>query len=252
MTEPGPDALVLAVAVVFARVGGVFMIAPGLSSMRAPVQVKLFVALGIALAVAPLVLDRAVEAVGQATPGDLVAVLVTETIIGFLIGLLSRCLMMALQTISVGIANAIGLGGVPGLTLEAGEQGQAAATLFMATATVIIFVADLHYEILRALVGSYRVLAPGAVLDVRQALVSVTDQLAAAFFVALRLAAPFLIYSVVVNFAIGITNKLTPSIPVFFVSLPFVTAGGLIMMALAIREVMVAFSDAFRQLTGAL
>lgn len=191
-------------------------------------------------------------AVGKATPADLVAVLVTETMIGFMIGLLSRFLMMAFQTLSVATANAIGLGGVPGLALEAGEPGQAAAMLFMVTATVIIFVADLHYEILRALVGSYQVLAPGAALDLRQALVSITDQISAAFFVALRLAAPFLIYSVVVNFAIGITNKLSPTIPVFFVSLPFVTAGGLIMMALAIREVMLAFTDAFRQLTGAI
>ena len=69
---------------------------------------------------------------------------------------------------------------------------------------------------------------------------------------ALRLAAPFFIYSVVINFAVGITNKLSPSIPVFFVSLPFVTAGGLIMMAMAVREMMLAFADAFRQLTGAL
>ena len=250
--DQGLDGLVLAVAVVFARVAGVFLIAPGLSSMRIAVQVKLFIALGIALALSPLVIDEAAAAVGRATPADLVAVLVTETAIGFLIGLLSRLLLMAFQTLSVAIANAIGLGGVPGFALEAGEPGQAASNLFMATATVVIFVGDLHYEILRALVGSYAVLAPGAVLDVRQALVSVSDQIAAAFFVALRLAAPFLIYSVVVNFAIGITNKLSPSIPVFFVSLPFVTAGGLVMMAIAIREVMLAFSDAFRQLTGAM
>ena len=252
MTIEGPAALVLAVAVIFARVGGVFLIAPGLSSIRIAVQVKLFIALGIALAVSPMVIDQAVAAVGRGTPGEIVAVLVTETVIGFMIGLLSRLLMMAFQTMSIAIANAIGLGGVPGLSLEAGEPGQAAATLFMATATVIIFVGDLHYEILRALVGSYTVLAPGAVLDVREALVAVSDQIAAAFLVALRLAAPFFIYSVVINFAVGITNKLSPSIPVFFVSLPFVTAGGLIMMAMAVREMMLAFADAFRQLTGAL
>ncbi|WP_420392709.1 flagellar biosynthetic protein FliR [Acuticoccus sp.] len=247
--EPmGLDAAVLGVAVVFARVGGVFLIAPGLSSLRVPMQVKLFLALGIALAMAPLVLDDAVVAVGSGAPADLLKVLGTETMIGLTIGLLSRLLLMALQTMSVAISNMVGLGAIPGVGLEGAEPSQTTATLFMATAVVIIFLADLHHEILRALVGSYAVVPPGGGIDVREALVSVADRAATTFFVALRLAAPFVIYSVIVNFAIGLTNKLTPSIPVFFVALPFVTAGGLLMMALAIREVMTAFADAFRQL----
>ena len=43
---------------------------------------------------------------------------------------------------------------------------------------------------------------------------------------ALRIASPFIIYSVIVNLAIGLTNKLTPTIPVYFISLPFVLFGG--------------------------
>nr|WP_255720227.1 flagellar biosynthetic protein FliR [Acuticoccus kalidii] len=242
----------MGLAVVFARVGGVFMIAPGFSSMRIPVQVRLFLALGLALSIAPVAIDRAILAVGNAAPADILILLGTETIIGLLIGLLSRLLFMALQTLSVGIANAIGLGGIPGAGIEGGEPSQAAANLFMVTAVAILFLADLHYEILRALVGSYQVIGPGDGLDLREALVSVTDRASEAFFVALRLAAPFLIYSVVVNFAVGLTNKLTPQIPAFFVALPFITAGGLLMMAVTIREMMFAFMDAFRQLAEAL
>lgn len=248
----GLDTMVLAVAVVFARVGGVLLIAPGLSSVRIPIQAKVFIALGLALALTPLVIDQAVAAVRGSAPADLVALIGSETLVGLLIGLLSRLLLMALQTMSVGIANVIGLGGMPGVTIEAGEQNQSAANLFMSTAVVVIFLSDLHYEILRGLVGSYAVIAPGAGLDLREALVAVTDRIASSFFVALRLAAPFLVYSVIVNLAVGLTNKLTPSLPVYFVSIPFVTAGGLIMMALAVREMMIAFMDAFRQLAIAL
>lgn len=252
MIEAEPASLILAVAVVFARVGGLFLIAPGLSSTNAPVHIRLFIALGLSLAVAPLILPEAQASVIDARPADLLLTLGSETLIGLLLGFLSRLLLMALQTLAVGIANAIGLGGIPGAGYEPGESGQPAATLFTVTAVTIIFVADLHYEILRAVVGSYAVITPGGALDPQAALVAVSDRFAAAFLVALRLAAPFLIYSVIVNFAVGLTNKLTPSLPVYFVSVPFVAAGGLLMLALAIREVMIAFMDAFSQLSAAL
>jgi flagellar biosynthetic protein FliR len=43
----------------------------------------------------------------------------------------------------------------------------------------------------------------------------------------LRIVSPFLVFAVVVNFAIGLVNRLTPQIPVFFVSGPLVIGLGL-------------------------
>lgn len=246
MNEAGPE-VVLGIAVVFARVGGLFLIAPGLSSMRVPVQARMFLALALALAVAPLVWSDAATAVRDASPATLLAVLGTETMIGLMIGLLARLLLMALQTMAAATANFVGLAGIPGASLDGDEAGGAVSNLFMMTAVTIIFLADLHYEVLRGVVGSYAVLAPGAALDARAALVAVTDRIEEAFAVGLRLVAPFVIYSVVVNFAVGIVNKLTPQLPIYFVALPMITAGGLLVMAYAIRELLFAFLDAFEQ-----
>jgi flagellar biosynthetic protein FliR len=251
VNEAGPE-LVLGIAVVFARVAGVFLIAPGLSSMRVPLQARLFLALALALAVAPLVYDDAAAAVRGAAPATLLAVLGTETIIGGLIGLLARLLFMALQTMTVAIASFVGLGGIPGVSMDGEEGGGAVSNLFMTAAITAIFLSDLHYEVLRGVVGSYAVLAPGAALDAQAALVAVADRIEEAFAVGLRLASPFLLYSVVVNFAVGIVNKLTPQLPVYFVALPLVTAGGLLMMTLAAREFLLAVIDAFDQLAVAL
>jgi len=252
VSADAPATFVLAVAVLFARIGGVFLIAPGLSSMRTPVRVRLLIALGVTLALAPPLMPAASEAVASRTPAELLAVLAGESITGFFIGLLTRLLLMALQTLSVAIANLVGLGGIPGTGVEDNEPAQAAANLFMVTAVMIIFLTDLHHEILRAAVGSYAVLAPGAVLSVEDALTVIAARVGEAFLIALRLAAPFFIYSVIVNFAVGLTNKLTPQLPVFFVALPIVTAGGLIVMAFSIREVMFAFRQAFEQVLGTL
>ncbi|WMS41815.1 flagellar biosynthetic protein FliR [Acuticoccus sp. MNP-M23] len=247
-----PAAYVLAMAVLFARIGAIFMIAPGLSSMRAPVKVRLLIALGVTLALAPPLIDTAADAVSDRTPAALLRVLGMEAIIGLFIGLMTRLLMMALSTMAIAIANMVGLGGIPGTAIDGNEPSQAAASLFNVTALMIIFLTDLHHEILRAGLDSYAVVAPGGIYDAQTALSDVADRASEAFLVALRLSAPFIIYSVIVNFAIGLTNKLTPQLPVFFVALPMVTAGGLMMIAYAVREMMFAFRLAFEQLVVAL
>lgn len=252
MNADAPAAYLLALAVLFARIGAMFMVAPGLSSARAPIKARLFIALGVTLALSPPLIGNAVAAIGGRTPADLLAVIGMETVIGLFIGLLTRLLMMALQTLSIAIANMVGLGGIPGISLDETEPSQAAANLFTATALVIIFIADLHHEIIRAAVGSYAVLAPGAVLDGEDALADIGARIGSAFMVALRLAAPFVIYSMIINFAVGLTNKLTPQLPVFFVALPAVTAGGLIVLAYSIREVMYAFQLAFADMLTSL
>ncbi|MEM7696303.1 MAG: flagellar biosynthetic protein FliR [Pseudomonadota bacterium] len=248
----GLPAYVMAIAVLFARVGGMFLIAPGFSSLRAPVRVRVFIALGVTLALSPPLIEPAAAAVLDRPPAEVIRVLGTETLIGLFIGLMVRLLMMALQFMAVAIANMTGLGGIPGIAVDNGEPAQAAANLFTMTALLIVFVTDLHHEIIRATVGSYAVVAPGAGLDPQAALNDVATRAGESFMIALRLSAPFVIYAVIVNFAVGLTNKLTPQLPIFFVALPIITAGGLIMMAYAIREVMFAFEQAFRAMVLAL
>ena len=67
----------------------------------------------------------------------------------------------------------------------------------------------------------------------------------AAFVVALRVSAPFIIYSVVVNLAVGLTNKMTPQIPVFFLATPFIMLGGLLLMYFLVSDFMLLFMDSF-------
>jgi flagellar biosynthetic protein FliR len=136
------------------------------------------------------------------------------------------------------------LSGIPGLSIEDGEQEPALATLFMVAATTLLFVSGLHAELIRGLVDSYSTIPPGP-LNSRLALVDITDQTTRAFVVALRIGSPFLVYSVVVNFAIGVTNKLTPQIPVYFIATPFVMLGGLFLFMLTVPDFLSTFMASF-------
>ena len=50
---------------------------------------------------------------------------------------------------------------------------------------------------------------------------------------------------ILINLTIGFVNKLTPQIPVYFISLPFVIAGGLVIFYFAIGTMLSLFADGF-------
>ena len=62
----------------------------------------------------------------------------------------------------------------------------------------------------------------------------------------LRIASPFVVYAVIVNFAIGLMNKMTPQIPIYFISMPFVIAGGLVLLGIAVGDFLRVFVEGFR------
>jgi flagellar biosynthetic protein FliR len=77
------------------------------------------------------------------------------------------------------------------------------------------------------------------------ALVSLTDTLASTFILMLRLASPFIIYGLLFNLSIGMVNKLAPQIPIYFISIPFILTGGLILLYLGISDFLILFMDGF-------
>lgn len=248
MTASVP-ATVLATFLIFCRVGTCLMVAPGFSRANIPVQVRLFLAINITLMLAPLLEATVRPAVeGAATP-VVVRAIGSELVIGFLIGLSARVFFLALETMATMIASNIGLSGIAG-TMEDGEHVPALVPLITLPAVVLLFLTDQHWELLRGLIGSYRLWSPTAVVSSEAALSQLTDNLSQAFVLTLRVASPFVIYGIVVNLAIGLANKLTPTIPVYFISLPFVLFGGLMLLYLTGRELVQQFAIAFASWLG--
>lgn len=230
-----PETL-LAVFAIFCRIGGCLMIAPGFSAAQVPVRVRLYIAIGVSLALSPMLVDTLRPEIGDGTAVNLLPLLFTELVTGLFIGLGARLFFLALQTITVAMTQAIGLNPIPGTVGDSHEQVPALTMLFTLTATTLMFIAGLHAELLRGLVQSYAALPPGQIFNARLVLVDIADQVAATFLVALRIGSPFILYSIIVNLAIGITNKLMPQLPVFFIAMPFVLIGGLMLLLITARD----------------
>jgi flagellar biosynthetic protein FliR len=235
----GPDTVIAAFAI-FCRVGACLMVAPGFSNSQVPTRIRLYLAIAVSLALSPMLLADVKPLLADAGVAKLLGVFFGELARGLLIGLIARLLFMALQFIAVGITQLIGLSAMPGAELP-DQQEPALATLFSIGTATLMFVTGLHAELIRGLVDSYRALPPGAGLAVRPALAEIADKGGAAFLAALRIGAPFIAYSVLVNFAVGVTNKLVPQIPVYFIATPFVMLGGLFLLLLSLHDVMSYF-----------
>lgn len=105
-----PEAL-LGVFVIFCRVGGCLLIAPGLSSQRVTSRARLFIAVTVTLAVAPLLLPQFGTGLRDAGPADILGWIGCETLTGLAIGFFGRSFYFALETMATGVATMIGLGG---------------------------------------------------------------------------------------------------------------------------------------------
>lgn len=236
---------VLSLFLIFCRIGSCLLLLPGFSSTRIPVQVRLFLAFAISLALSPTLLAAITPLVAAASDGERLQLMMSEILNGLFIGLLGRSFMIALQFAGMVVANAIGMGQSFGVPIEDNEPVPALVTLVTLTATVLIFILNLHAEIALALVDSYTAMPATAGFSVRANLAAIADNLDDAFLLCLRIASPFVLYAVIVNFAIGLANKLTPQIPVYFISLPFVLAGGLVLFGYSIADFLVIFMQDF-------
>ena len=238
------ETIVLAAFLAFCRIGACMMLMPGLSSFRVAMHVRLFVALAVTWALLAHLWDLIVPHV-ERTPDALAVLIASELLIGGLIGLVTRLYMLALQFAASVIAMTAGFGGMAGSMVEENEPQAALAAIITLCALMVLFAFDFHHEILKALIVSYEVAPMASLFNAQSALIDIADTVSQSFYLTLRLASPFIAYAILVNLAIGFVNKLAPQIPVYFVSLPFIIFGALVLMYFGIGMMLTLFVDGF-------
>lgn len=244
MADLGPQGPLLAF-ILFCRIGGCLMLMPGFSSTRVPVQVRLFMAVAITLMLTPLLAEPLRKAVPDATPDRMVLLIATETLIGGLIGLLGRMFFLALQFMATAAANFVGMSGVAGPGIEEPEQTPTFGVLITLTATLLFFLTDQHWEVLKALIASYRVIPISEPMSAEFSVLKLTEAASSAFLLALQVTSPFLVYTLIANLLVGIGNRLVPQVPVYWVSGPLVMLGGLLVLYFTIGETLRLFTTGF-------
>jgi flagellar biosynthesis protein FliR len=241
----GLTSVVTTLFVLFCRIGACIMTIPGFSSQRVPVRARLFIAIGVTVALAPALAEVVAPVVIEATPGVVLFVVLGELLIGILIGSMARLFFFALETMTNAAAMTTGLANIMGAQVEESEQLPAMSSFIMLGATTLVFVLDQHWEMIRGLFASYTAIPVRDGIPADGMLREYMKVLSQAFLLALRISSPFLLFGFIVNLAFGFLNRMSPSVPVYFVSTPLLIALGIYWFFVMADDFFTAFASAF-------
>lgn len=218
-----------ALALVFARVGPVFALAPAFGERVVPARIRLVAALAMSVLIAPAVAGQIPLPDRALVPATLF--LASETLVGVILGLALRLMVVALQMAGTMAAQATSLAQAFGAT---GVDPQPAiAQVLMMGGLALAVLNGLPERLAQLLVLSYQLFPAGdwpTPADLAQWGVARAAQ---AFALAFSLAAPFVIGSGLYNLALGAINRAMPQLMVAFIGAPALTLGGLALLLLA-------------------
>jgi flagellar biosynthetic protein FliR len=236
---------------VFARVGTLVMLMPGIGERFIFSRARLSLAFFVALMIVPMV--RPSLRVPTDASG-VVALLVGEVLIGLLIGLSARLVMACLQTAGTLVAQSMGLGFAMTVDPTGGAQNPAIGNFLTMLGITLILTTDLHHIAIAAIHESYRLLPPGGALDLTDAMALAVRSTARGFSLAVQISAPFLIFGMLFNLGLGVLARMMPQLQVFFLAMPASIMGGMLVLLVVLGVMMSVFLDdlgAFlRQFTG--
>lgn len=234
-------ALAAAFLLVFARVGTMVMLLPGLGELSVPVRVRLTVALLLSAILLPL--HRSAYAIDLRSYGPVLLMLAQEMMIGAVLGLTARLTISALQVAGAIVAQQMGLGFVTAVDPTQGQQNVIVGNFLTVLGITLIFTTDLHHLVIAALNDSYRLFQPGESLVVGDIAALVTRTSAAALRVGVQLSAPFLVFGLLFNVGLGVLSRLMPQMQVFFVGLPLSILLGFLIFLLVVGAMMTTFIE---------
>lgn len=228
---------------VFARIGAVVMMMPGLGERSIPTRIKLVLALSLSLVLYFLVREGLPPI--PASPLELGLLITGEVIIGLMIGGIARLALGAIHVAGSTIAVQTGLAAAQQFDPTQGSQGALVAGFLSLMAITLILVTDLHHLLIVAMSNSYSLFPSGTALPVGDFAAMAIEIVARMFLVGLQLAAPFLAYGIIFYTGIGIISRLMPQLPVFFIAMPLNIMAGFAILMLVIGAIFSWFADYF-------
>jgi flagellar biosynthesis protein FliR len=234
-------ALGAAFLLVFARIGTMVMLLPGLGEQNVSSRIRLSIALLLAAVLLPL--HRSAYHVDTGALGPDLVMLGEEMLVGAVLGLTARLTISALEVAGSVIAQQLGLGFVTAVDPTQGEQGVILGTFLTMLGITLFFATDMHYLVIAALNDSYTLFEPGEVPLAGDVAALVTKTVSGAFRIGIQLSAPFLAFGLLFNIGLGVLSRLMPQMQVFFVALPLSILIGLLLVLLVLGTMMGLFLD---------
>lgn len=211
--------------VVLARVAAAISLLPGFGEAAVPMRVRAGLAVILTLVLLPG-LDGLPGRMPE-QPVEMLRTLAGETLVGAYLGLGARLFMAALQTTGALVAQVVGLSNPFSMEAAGFEGGSVLSGVLLIGGLALLFASDVHYLMIGALARSYGSWPAGEFPEIGLVAQRFAQLLATTFRLGVGLAAPFILYGLVMNLALGLVNRVMPAMPVYFVATPGMLMVGL-------------------------
>ena len=229
-------------ALLFARLGAVLMVAPVWGEQAVPATFRLGLAVLVTASLAP-----SLAATSPPLPASIVQaapLIVSEIIIGLILGLGARLMMSALQVAGATVGIASGLGFAQQIDPIASQPAAVFSGFFSLLGLVLIMSVGLHRVMIEAASDSYALFPPGAFPPIADAVEFMVSAVSTSFRLGIQIAAPVLVFSLIFNIALGLVSRLLPQVQVFMTAMPLSVILGLAVAALGLGGGMMMWLDA--------
>lgn len=197
------------------RMVAFLVVAPPFSHRGIPATVKVMLATGLALAIAPRVATTV-----PASTGEYVVLLVGEAVIGVGLGFLVAVVFAAVQSAGSLIDLMGGFSLAQGFDPMTQVNGAQFARLYQLTAVVILFVSDGYQMVISGLVRTFDALPLGASLDLSKLGDALTASVTGMFLATLQIAGPLVVVLFLADVGLGLLTRVAPALNAFALGFP--------------------------------
>ncbi|WP_414641865.1 flagellar biosynthetic protein FliR [Brevundimonas sp.] len=233
---------------IFARIGSVLLMLPGVGESYVPPRIRLSLALVVSLALWPVV-SGSLPALPE-TLGGMAGWIIREVIVGLAIGALLRSFLTVLATAGEVVALQTTLAFAQTANPMQASPGSTISAFLMLLGTTLIFATNTHHLFIAGLVGSYELIAPVRPLVTGDFATLAIRTLGDAFMLGIQLSAPVLVFAIIFNLASGLVGRVMPAFQVYFAAAPLSIILGLSIFALSLGVMGTVFIDRYRALAN--
>jgi flagellar biosynthesis protein FliR len=237
---------VYAAGLIFARLGAIVMLIPGIGETFVPARVRLSFAFLFALILLPI-LGGAVPAVPTTVSGAGGA-MIKEVLIGLMMGGILRLFMTSLSTAGEIVSIQTTLSFAQTANPTEAQPTASLGTFLGLVGLLLIMTTNLHHLFIGAVVKSYTIFPFTRDVPVADAGQLAVQTVSRSFGLGLQLAAPVVVFSLVFSVATGLVARVMPQFQVFFVAAPLQVLLGLSVFALSLGSIGMVWVDRYREL----
>lgn len=223
----------------FFRIAAVMTAAPVFANRAVPVRVRLGLAVGLTMVIAPLIPNMpSVEPVSMQG----LAIALQQVLVGLALGFSVRLVYAALEVAGQQIATLMGLGFASLVDPQNGIEVPVVSHFYILLTTLVFLGLNGHLVMVRILAESFAALPVGPTGLGPEGFFMIAERMGWLLSAALLIALPAMAALLIVNLGYGVMSRAAPQLNIFVVGFPITLAFGFTVMLLTLPG-MIALVD---------